>query len=155
MCNLHILSNQYRYMYLLCIVCWHVELVLMLSSQRSSPANPGTVIKKIIFFFGRLFFSWDFHFRYIHGTLFRDWWISSNIIPTWEFFARTWLFCVFHFANLYENKVLANKKCFTVVSYSVLLWFFVVMLDFMSLAKLCAVLFLSMQMYRLLSSGDQ
>ena len=53
-------------------------------------------------------------FGFIHKTLFSRLFISCSIILTWEILAWTLFSRVTGLANLPENKVIANKKCFTV-----------------------------------------
>ena len=70
--------------------------------------------KKLIF---RLtLFSRAHDFGFIHETLFSRFFISCIIILTWVILAWTLFSRVIGLANLRENKVLANKKCFTVLS---------------------------------------
>ena len=51
---------------------------------------------------------------FIHETLFSRLFISCTVILTWEILAWTLFSRVTGLTNLRENKVLANKKCFTV-----------------------------------------
>ena len=60
-------------------------------------------------------FSRAHDFGFIHKTLFSLLFISCTIILTWEIFAWFLFSRVTGLANLRENKVLANKKCFTVL----------------------------------------
>ena len=63
------------------------------------------------------FFSRAHDFGFIHENLFSRLSISCTIILTREILAWTLFSRVTGLANLRENKVLANKKCFTVVKY--------------------------------------
>ena len=60
-------------------------------------------------------FSRAHDFGFIHETLFSRLFISCTIILTWEILAWTLFSWVTSLTNLRENKVLANKKCFTVL----------------------------------------
>ena len=60
-------------------------------------------------------FSRAHDFGFIHETLFSRLFISCTTILTWEILAWTLFSRVTALANLRENKVLANKKCLTVL----------------------------------------
>ena len=62
-------------------------------------------------------FSRALDFRFIQETLFSRLFISCTIILTWEILAWTLFSRVTGLANLRENKLLANKKCFTVYTF--------------------------------------
>ena len=62
-------------------------------------------------------FSRAYDFGFIHETLFSRLFFSCTIILTWEILAWTLFSRVTGLANLRENKVLANKKCFTVCQF--------------------------------------
>ena len=62
-------------------------------------------------------FSRAHAFGFIYETLFLRLFISCTIILTWEILAWTLFSRVTGLANLRENKVLANKKCFTVYKW--------------------------------------
>ena len=67
--------------------------------------------------FGVTLFSRAHDFGFIQEHLFSRLYISWTIILTWKILAWTLFSRVTGLANLRENKVLANKKCFTVIGY--------------------------------------
>ena len=87
--NLHILSPMGRYCHPAIIYC------------------KTLIIRVTLFLRGH-------QLRYIHEILFSGFVIFCSIILTLEIIVEDFISRLYALVNLRENKVLANKKCFTV-----------------------------------------